>query len=650
MSVDISDAGAKASVSVFVRSKSGPSPAGKMVHVSATSKAADDPHLKCAPINHLARFSADGSVLGAVEADGVRVLRADGSGAVALSLPRPQVQELWLSPKGTFLLTWEKMAPTEGGEGEGNLKIWRVATGELVCSWQQKILGDRSMWPAVNWSCDEEFCYKVVTNEVHFMDGGKPTSAPTSKLRVEGVAQCTVEPTGAPHHVATFVPEKKGAPAVLRVWTHGDYGEGRFLATRSFFKADTTKMLWCPVGGALLVHTQTEVDTTGKSYMGETGLYYMPLDGKKVLNVQLKKAGPIHDVQWSPKGDEFIAVFGQSPPEACIFNRNCEVVHSFGEGPRNTVSWSPHGRFLCLAGFGNMSGELAFYDRSTTKCLGTVDAHMTVNYGWSPDSRSFLTAICFPRLRVDNGFRIWSLAGGLLHKESLEELTIAEWRPQPASLFPPPGDAELAAAPRATARAAPTSQAKKYVPPGQRAAGGGGRSLSDLAASVPGGGGPGFGAGGGRSLASLAGALESGGSAAIRGGPPPGSEPADGSASSRNAQKQKAKREAAKKKKDGEAEAATAAASAAKPAAGGGGGGGADDGPETEEKVTKKIRAVEKKLRQVAELKELKAGGKPLEKNQLDKIENEASVQAELETLQGKLKELSVQEEKDKWR
>ena len=79
MSVDISDAGAKASVSVFVRSKSGPSPAGKMVHVSATSKAADDPHLKCAPINHLARFSADGSVLGAVEADGVRVLRADGS-------------------------------------------------------------------------------------------------------------------------------------------------------------------------------------------------------------------------------------------------------------------------------------------------------------------------------------------------------------------------------------------------------------------------------------------------------------------------------------------------------------------------------------------------------------------------------------------
>ena len=40
-------------------------------------------------------------------------------------------------------------------------------------------------------------------------------------------------------------------------------------------------------------------------------------------------------------------------------------------------------------------------------------------------------------------------------------------------------------------------------------------------------------------------------------------------------------------------------------------------------------------------------GGKPLEKNQLDKIEQEAAVQAELNELQEKLKGLAV---KDKWR
>jgi len=40
----------------------------------------------------------------------------------------------------------------------------------------------------------------------------------------------------------------------------------------------------------------------------------------QVTNVKLSKEGPIHDVQWSPKGDEFIAVFGYSPSKAVIFN------------------------------------------------------------------------------------------------------------------------------------------------------------------------------------------------------------------------------------------------------------------------------------------------------------------------------------------
>ena len=39
------------------------------------------------------------------------------------------------------------------------------------------------------------------------------------KLRVEGIAKCALAPgIGPTHHVATFVPEKKGAPAVVRLW------------------------------------------------------------------------------------------------------------------------------------------------------------------------------------------------------------------------------------------------------------------------------------------------------------------------------------------------------------------------------------------------------------------------------------------------
>ena len=55
------------------------------------------------------------------------------------------------------------------------------------------------------------------------------------------------------------------------------------------------------------------------------------------------------------------------------------------------------------------------------------------------------------------------------------------------------------------------------------------------------------------------------------------------------------------------------------------------------EKMGKKVRNVEKKLRQIVELKELLAGGKTLEANQLGKIKAEDAVREELAGLQAAL-------------
>ena len=54
--------------------------------------------------------------------------------------------------------------------------------------------------------------------------------------------------------------------------------------------------------------------------------------------------------------------------------------------------------------------------------------------------------------------------------------------------------------------------------------------------------------------------------------------------------------------------------------------GGGSGGEESADKIGKKIRNVDKKLRQIVELKELVAGGKSLEANQLEKIKVEEPV------------------------
>lgn len=45
-------------------------------------------------------------------------------------------------------------------------------------------------------------------------------------------------------------------------------------ALKSFYKAQDVDFKWSPSGDALIIQTSTDVDTSGKSYYGETGLYF----------------------------------------------------------------------------------------------------------------------------------------------------------------------------------------------------------------------------------------------------------------------------------------------------------------------------------------------------------------------------------------
>lgn len=155
--------------------------------------------------------------------------------------------------------------------------------------------------------------------------------------------------------------------------------------------------MWSPKGGSVLALALSDVDATNQSYYGEQKLYYLAADGKKDCAVELPKSGPIHDVQWSPRGDYFVVVAGFMPAKAILFSHTCvpkfdlgkcilegsgrwaftsadqetsiqPSAHSStktnpaGSGPYSLVRWNPFGRYFVLAGFGNLPGDLAFYE------------------------------------------------------------------------------------------------------------------------------------------------------------------------------------------------------------------------------------------------------------------------------------------------
>lgn len=83
----------------------------------------------------------------------------------------------------------------------------------------------------------------------------------------------------------------------------------------------------------------------------------------------------------------FVVAAGKMPCNVTLFNNKAENVHEFGAAHRNVISWAPHGRFLVVAGFGNLAGEMDFYDTLRLRKIGTNTAHCSVTYGWSPCSR-----------------------------------------------------------------------------------------------------------------------------------------------------------------------------------------------------------------------------------------------------------------------
>jgi translation initiation factor 2A len=441
-----------------------------------------------------------------------------------------RVQIMDISPQGTYLLTWER--PPEGETP--NLKLWSSATGELVAGFRQKVLR-KDNWPYLQWTHDESFAFLLGTNEIKVYPGStfalKTEEGPrfVDRLKMPGISSLSV-PSQSPSAVkiffATFSPKDKNRPAKAALYeypakattTAGGGGANDAypaVASKSLFQAEEMSVQWNPKGDVALISLQTNVDTSGQSYYGSTSLFLMSHDQTDAIAVPLPQEGPVLDVAWVPnpsnKGtaSAFVVVAGKMPSMASLHNGNDgKATFVFGNAHRNTIAWAPHGRFLCLAGFGNLAGGMTFWDRNKLKQIPPglgITASCTVGYGWSPDSRMFAVSTTSPRMNVDNGVRVFRYNGDqimnvswrndnylpdrLLQVTFLPALpTVYPDRPQSPTLKDTVSGAasptEVTAAPKSAGAYVPPSARVAYVPPSARGGGGiggrgGGSTLAD---------------------------------------------------------------------------------------------------------------------------------------------------------------------------
>ena len=134
----------------------------------------------------------------------------------------------------------------------------------------------------------------------------------------------------------------------------------------------------------MLVKSSTAVDKGSKGkfsgssfYYGSSSLYYLTADGSFECAVPLEKEGPVQDVAWVPGNMQFVVLYGFMPAQGTLFDHKCKPLFTYGTGYRNTITWSPSGRYVALCGFGNLPGDIEFWDRVKSRLGRASDEELT---------------------------------------------------------------------------------------------------------------------------------------------------------------------------------------------------------------------------------------------------------------------------------
>jgi len=382
----------------------------------------------------VSQYSSNGLFFAFTQPTFVTIINPD-DGSIVNKLELKDVFDLHFSPQGSYICTWEKPVKKEDGNYQNNVKIFTSTDGKLFGEYSAK---DQANWKP-DFTADENIIARSHKNEIKFyevnstLNFNKPA---WSSLKIENLQNFKLSPGKNPK-IAVFVPEKSGKPASVSVYNI-TASITQPVSSKSFFKAERCTLRWNNIGTALLALASTDVDASNKSYYGETTLYLLGIAGSYDSRITLDKEGPIHDITWSPSAREFGVVYGYMPAKTTFFDARGNSIYSLPPAPKNTILFSPHARYVLVAGFGNLQGTVDVYDRQQkfTK-ISSFEASNTSVCQWSPDGRYILTATTSPRLRVDNGIKIWYATGKLIFNKDFKEVYSVNWRPRTLETFPP---------------------------------------------------------------------------------------------------------------------------------------------------------------------------------------------------------------------
>lgn len=229
-------------------------------------------------------------------------------------------------------------------------------------------------WPPIQWTSTERFALRLVTDEVLVLDGQKPSQL-LSRIQVQHLSQLMISPSftaveGANRscYFATFSPAPSSCgPAMVRVFSDCAKTARPVLTKGLFSSAAWVTMKWEPSEGKdllLLVHSSelTEEDLAFRTLHGHgaNGLYLLRAEGsREPVTVLTTSEDVLLDVEWCRGADvsamrRIVTLLGPQPATVAL------VLYAPGKpiqrvsldacmhGVRNSISCDNFGRSFCI--------------------------------------------------------------------------------------------------------------------------------------------------------------------------------------------------------------------------------------------------------------------------------------------------------------
>lgn len=364
------------------------------------------------------------------------------TGNNVLFLPIIDVFEINVSPLGNYITTWSKLSKNETGENYlPNVNIINIFNEDDTFKFKilHSFLNKTQNGWIPQFTADESIVaflknpYSINFFKLQNFDFSKPFS--NLDLKNFGKIENFQISPGKNPSISIFLPAVNSNPAFIKIYSLSNLKNP--VSEKQFFKGEECEFKWNSLGTSILALVSTDIDSTNKSYYGETQLYLLDISGLFVQKISLGE-GPIHEITWSPTSREFAVIHGFMPATTTFFDSRGNSIHSLPKAARNTILYSPHAKFILVAGFGNLPGDIDILDRQNKfNKIISFNASNTSVCKWSPDGRFILTATTSPRLRVDNSIKIWYFNGTLMYYKKFNELNSVSWKFQPLSDFPP---------------------------------------------------------------------------------------------------------------------------------------------------------------------------------------------------------------------